>query len=135
MHLNTHSHRCTERAPSSPHNCPGLHPSNSAAVSASQRSQLPAPAEVMTMIHLVDAFILERNIWFYLNETITLAWTSSVTMSLACTSIVIKAVMMFLCNLGRMPRTIAARAFNLYKWKKIWSLIFKNQFTCISFYY
>ena len=26
--------------------------------------------------------------------------------------------MMFLCNLGRVPRTIAARAFNLYKWKK-----------------
>lgn len=36
-------------------------------------------------------------------------------MSLACTSIVMSAVMMFLWSLGRMPRTSEANAFNLYE--------------------
>lgn len=39
-------------------------------------------------------------------------------MSRACTSIVMSAVMMFLCSLGRIPRTNEANAFNLYEMGK-----------------
>lgn len=70
------------------------------------------------MIYILDILILERNIWFYLNEIVILVWISLVIMFFVCILIVIKVVRMFLCNLGRLFRIIVVRVFNFYKLKE-----------------